>query len=482
MQLDSYIKEKYFKAGEKIAVALSGGADSVFLLTLMHKASFEIGFSLYAIHVNHMIRGNEADRDENFCRELCSSLGVIFFAVHKNVPLEAKNTGKTLEEAARDARYSAFEQIMTNEGIRVIATAHNADDSAENILIRLIRGTSLDGICGIPKERKLACGVVVRPILGVSKREILNYCNENGIAFVTDSTNLSLDYTRNKIRNRIIPLMEEIDSAYLAVSKRNAELFARDAEYLNLEADRLLSENMCDGVLELSKLYDKHTALISRVVNSMCIKHGARPEREHIERICGAIRKREETSVSLPGKCRAVVCKDTLRVVFDTRKETVIPQYRVPLSVGENHVEIPECGLSVTVILREIDDNVKLIFDEEKYSLRQSLIYNLSTHKLLKFDTINDVLFLMNRSPGDVIDLGAFKKTLKKLMNEKHIPKDIRDILPCVEQGGDIAYVPFAAASKKCTVEKADIGTTHGIYEIEMNIKINNTIKDVTEE
>lgn len=448
----------------------------------MHKASAEVGFTLYAIHVNHMIRGDEADRDENFCRELCKSLGVEFFAVRRNVPLEAKNTGKTLEEAARDARYSAFEQIMASEGIHVIATAHNADDSAENILIRMIRGTSLDGICGIPRERELSCGIVVRPILGITKREIVNYCNDNGIAFVTDSTNLSSDYTRNKIRSMIIPLMEEIDPAFLTVSKRNAELFSRDAEYLRLEADKLFSEAYRDGVLELSGLYGKHPALLSRVVNTMCIRHGTRPGSEHIERICSAVAARKETAISLPGRGRAIVCGDVLRIVSDSREEMQIPSFRVPLSIGENHIEIPECGLSVTVILREIDGNVKLIFDREKYSLRQSLIYNLSTHKVLKFDTINDVLFLRNRRPGDVIDLGAFKKTLKKLMNEKHIPKDIRDILPCIEQGGEIAYVPFAAVARRCTVDEGNVGGGHGIYEIEMNIKINNTRNGVTEE
>lgn len=447
--LDSDISDRYFTAGRKVAVALSGGADSVFLLNALHEAAKQKGFELIAIHVNHMIRGTEADRDENFCREMCKHLGVEFFCVRRNVPAEAKKSGKTLEEAARDARYSSFEKIMREENSCVIATAHNANDLCENILIRMTRGTSLEGVCGIPRERELAFGTVVRPILSVSKKEITDYCRENGIEFVTDSTNLCDDYTRNKIRNRIIPMIEEINPAFLSVSARNAGIFSRDSDFIEGEADRLYETCVSDGRIELSALREKHDALVSRVVNRYCISLGAKPEQKHIDLLVDTLKKGENTSLSLPGQKRAVIENDTLFIIHDIRTECDAVSYEFELEIGENHFSIPESGVCVTADLREFEDGGELIFDEEKYSLQPSIIYNLSTQRVLNFDTIKGKLFLRSRRAGDRIDFGDFKKSVKKLMNEKGIPKNIRDLIPCLADEEEIIYVPFAAEAKK---------------------------------
>lgn len=467
--LDKDIADSYFTEGKRIAVALSGGADSVFLLDLLCKAAKEKKFSLYAIHINHMIRGKEADRDENFCRELCKKLGVRFLCERRNVLSEAEISGKTLEEAARDARYSSFEKLMESEEIPVIATAHNADDLAENILIRLIRGTSLEGICGIPSERELGYGKVVRPILSVSKKEITEYCSKNGLQYVTDSTNLCDDYTRNKIRNRIIPMIEEINPAFLSVSARNAELFSRDSDLIEGEAERLYRESLSDRGVIISNVRKKHKALLSRVINKHCIICGARPEQKHIEALVSAIESGVDTSLSLPGKKRATLDGDVFYVKNDTRIKDAAPSYRFKLSEGENHFEIPESGVYVTAVLRKIEGGEELIFAEEKYSLKPSIIYNLSTHRVLNFDTINGELFLRNRVGGDRIDFGTFKKSLKKLMSEKGIPQNIRDILPCLEADGEIIYVPFAAEALRCNPHSGN-GKGQKLYSLELRL------------
>jgi len=469
--IDADIANRYFSGGGKVALALSGGADSVFLLHLLYGLACEGRISLYAIHVNHMIRGEEADRDEIFCREMCKSLGVGFFCERKNVPLEAKKSGKTLEEAARDARYSCFEAVMRREDIPVIATAHNANDLAENILIRLIRGTSLDGICGIPRERTFAFGRVVRPVLSVTKKEICDWCEEHGIRFVTDSTNLCDAYTRNRIRNRIIPVMEELNPSFLSVSGRNAALFYEDSEYLKGEADKIYGTRVTGGVLSLEGLSELHTAILSRVISRYCTERGARPEREHVERLVNAIRVGENTSLSLPGKRRALIGEGALSVIHDSRGEEKLPRYSFRIFEGENHFEIPECGLYVTASLRKAEDFSKLIFDEEKYSLKQSLIYNLSTHKVLNFDTIKGELFLRSRREGDIIDFGSFCKSVKKLMNEKKIPSNLRDALPLLCEGEDVIYVPFAAEARRCHPD----AEKQNLYIIDLNIKFNLT-------
>ena len=475
MYLDKYISEEYLKSGSKAAVALSGGADSVFLLHMLKKEADEKHFTLCAIHVNHMIRGEEADRDEFFCRDLCKSLGVVFFSKRRDVPSLAKIKGCSVEEAAREARYSVFEEVMIENEIPVIATAHNADDVAENMLIRLLRGTSLDGICGIPRERELSYGRVVRPILAVSKDEILGYCENNQLSFVTDSTNLCDEYMRNRIRHSVIPALREMNPSFLSVCKRNADAFFTDAEYLRGEADRLYFENLSGGCLSLYNLRDIHKALLSRIINKYCINMNARPEKEHIDIICSAVKEGRELSISIPGGRLLRIENELLFALGDRRNAPADADYEYPLKLGENIISFPESGLYVKAVLREAEECGELIFGEEKYSLKQSLIYNLSTHKVLNFDKIKGELFLRNRRAGDSIDLGAFRKSLKKLMSEKNIPKNIRDLIPCLCTEDEVIYVPFAAETKKAHVMKTDDLKKKYLLKLEINI-------DLTEE
>lgn len=480
MYIDSDISKKYLSPSARIAVALSGGTDSVFLLHTLLALSGERGFYVSAIHVNHMIRGEEADRDENFCKELCSSLGVELFSESVNVPLKAKKEGLSLEEAARAARYSVFEAVMRRENISLLATAHNADDLAENIFIRLARGSSLDGLCGIPKERELSFGRVIRPILGVKKSEIIAYCEEKGLPFVTDSTNLCDDYVRNRIRHRVIPVMNEINPSFLSVCRRTSDNLSADADFFRTETEKICKEHIHGRILSLEGLEFLHDALLSRVINAYCISLGASPEKKHIDLLCGAVKKRAQSSVSLPGKRRAVSDGNTLSVVLDDRDKAEHTEYAFPICEGENEFFFAECGLYVKAVLRKSEDADELIIDEEKYSLNPSLIYNLSTHILLNFDTIKGELFLRNRRSGDSIDFGAFKKSIKKLMNEKHIPKNIRDLLPCLCEGDEIICVPFAAKALRVT-PSGDAENAKNTYSLKLEIKIDLTeeLKDV---
>ena len=195
-----------------ILVGFSGGADSTALLHLLKKYAELTGAKLYAAHINHCIRGEEADRDEAFCKSFAQELGVTFFSLRTDVPKIAEQTGESVETAARRVRYEYFDSLMSENNIHILATAHNADDNLETILFNIARGTGLSGLCGIPNIRPCANGVVVRPIINMEKREILNYCEQNSLKFVTDSTNVDTDYTRNKIRAQIIPVMREVNS------------------------------------------------------------------------------------------------------------------------------------------------------------------------------------------------------------------------------------------------------------------------------
>ncbi len=452
-RLDKELIKRYAGNGECIAVALSGGADSVCLLHLLCEYASEVGYSLIAVHVNHHIRGAEADRDAEFCRELCKRLGVGFFLEHRDVPSYAKESGLSLEEAARNARYDAFERVMRENDVHVIATAHNADDLAETLIIRLTRGASLDGLTGIPRERALSFGTVIRPILGTSKREIIAYCKENSLDYVIDSTNLSDDYVRNKIRNKVIPVLEEINPSFLKTVLNSTELLYRDSEYLKKKAHEVYMRSTEDGSLSCKRLENVPDVILSRVIGAYCSDKGASPEKKHIDALVAAVREKRDTVMSVP-KCRRVTLKDAVITVGDdVRKRRIVPNYCFEIHEGENVFTLPECNLDIKATLLPATENGVSAFEKEKYSLRQSLIYNLSTHKALNFDTINGMLFLRNRRDGDRIVFSNMSKSVRRLMSEKRVPEELRDAIPCLTDGNEILYVPTVADAWRCSMK-----------------------------
>lgn len=196
-------KEKLFRPSDGILVALSGGADSVALLRVL----LHLGCRCEAAHCNFHLRGEESVRDEEFVRALCVTLGVVLHVRHFDTRAYARQHAVSVEMAARDLRYAWFESLRKERGLDVVAVAHHRDDSVETFLLNLIRGTGINGLLGIRARN----GFVVRPLLAVSRSDILRYLDSIGQAYVTDSTNLQDEYMRNKIRLRLLPLMEELN-------------------------------------------------------------------------------------------------------------------------------------------------------------------------------------------------------------------------------------------------------------------------------
>lgn len=194
-------------SGAKVLVALSGGADSVALLVALTK----LEYNCEAVHCNFHLRGEESDRDESFVRQLCERKRVKLTIIHFDTTAHAKEQGISIEMAARELRYKAFEELRVSSGAEAIAVAHHRDDSAETLLLNLIRGTGIKGLRGIQPKN----GHIVRPLLCVGRADILDYLEWRGENYVTDSTNLTCDYTRNKIRLELIPLMAEINPSIL---------------------------------------------------------------------------------------------------------------------------------------------------------------------------------------------------------------------------------------------------------------------------
>ncbi len=233
-----FIEEKRLLAeGQKVLVAISGGADSVALLIALKK----LGYQCEAMHCNFHLRGEESLRDEEFVRKLCSKHCVPLRVINFDTTSYAKEKGISIEMAARELRYNAFEKHIAETGIKHVAVAHHRDDSAETLLLNLLRGTGIKGLHGIqPRNRH-----IVRPLLCVSREEILDYLKWRGEGYVTDSTNLETDFTRNKIRLEIIPLMK-------AINPSATESIAQTAEHVS-EAEKVYIQAIEKSIERIKK-------------------------------------------------------------------------------------------------------------------------------------------------------------------------------------------------------------------------------------
>ena len=251
-QILAFIRQQeLLHRGDRVILALSGGADSVCLTAVLWELSRLLGIRLYALHVNHGLRGEEADRDQEFCRGFAEKLKIPFQAVSVEVRKKAEAEGLSLEEAARILRYEALfrfreelEQGLGDDtkgqGAILIATAHHGDDQAETILMNLLRGTGLRGLSGMAPKRE---GGIIRPLLCVSREEILEWIGKRGLSYVTDSTNLCNDYTRNLLRNRILPELTAGVNRQAARHILQAGLICREADsYIRQEAGTFLRE------------------------------------------------------------------------------------------------------------------------------------------------------------------------------------------------------------------------------------------------
>ena len=435
---------------EPVLIALSGGADSCALLHLLFDASRDLGFKLYAAHVNHNIRtdgyDNEAARDEQFCRELCDFLGVKLFIESVDVPTLAKEKKTSLETAAREVRYSFFAKIMTENQIKILATAHNADDNLETQIFNLARGCGIEGMRGIPQIRdfpEVSGGVIVRPIISAAKVDIISFCRENDFEFVTDSTNFEDDCTRNRIRHNIIPELCSLFGAPQRAATRLSSLSSADAEYLDTTAQKYLDD--ANGKIDLPSFNSLHRAIASRVIykaysNAVGVLfEQAHPEQVHLEQshIDAVIRLTNagipHSSVSLPHKLAARVENNRLVFVPDEKKSPT-ESFSITLNNGLNVT--PDGKFAIFIGADAPEQNLEI--DRSTYS-------HFSSAKLCECDIHS--LTARNRKEGDIIRNGCVTKKVKKLLCDKKVAIDLRNSLPLICLNGQIVYIPTCAVA-----------------------------------
>lgn len=246
-KISKYIScNKLLSEGDKVLIALSGGADSVALLHILHR----LGYNCIAVHCNFHLRGDESMRDQHFVEELCKHLNIPLYIIDFDTELYARENKLSIEMAARTLRYKEFEKIRLEESATAIAVAHHRDDSAETLLLNLMRGCGIRGLHGIrPKN-----GHIIRPLLCIGRNDILQYLQDRGIEYVIDSTNLSSDYTRNKVRLELLPLMAQINPSIEETIADTAERLAEAEEIYNQAIEEATDRVLSDSTIDISKL------------------------------------------------------------------------------------------------------------------------------------------------------------------------------------------------------------------------------------
>ncbi|MBR5227735.1 MAG: tRNA lysidine(34) synthetase TilS [Clostridia bacterium] len=292
---DNIQKYNLLNAGDKVLLGVSGGPDSIMLLLALNELKEKLKIDIVVAHVNHMIR-KEAIQDEILVRKTCDLMNIECHVLKADVLNEAKTLKISTEECGRNIRYEFFAKIVKDFGLNKIAVAHNLGDNAETILMNMIRGTGLSGICGM----EYCNNNIIRPLLNVDKRDILEYLNSKQIEYAIDRTNMENDYTRNNIRNRIIPLLEEINPNFLNGIYRMAEGLKQDKKVIEdlvckeTEMVTLKKTNM-EIILDIKAFETKPAEIKQRMIRYLLNEllgslQGI--EKIHVEDICTLISKK----------------------------------------------------------------------------------------------------------------------------------------------------------------------------------------------
>jgi len=410
------INKKYnlIESNDIIVVGFSGGPDSVFLVEMLKKLQHFFNFKIYLVHINHLLRGEDADSDENFSFEYAKKNNLEIFI--KRIPIKeiAKEIGKTLEEVGREERYKFFSEIYEKVRATKIATAHNKDDQIETFLFRLIRGTSLQGLEGI----KIKNNNVIRPISEIYKKDILEYLNKNEIQYKIDKTNFENEFTRNSIRLDLIPFIEErynikFKDKIFSLIKEIRENNQNNS--LNL-SDYTDSENRI--ILEKTKFlsnFDKKN-LLSLFLN----KKNIEVNRNKIDEISSLIKSNGTKKIDLDKSYRIV--KDYTYLYIEDKKENCV--------INNNVIQ-------VKIPSEQIFDNFKITV-----STVENLDIPKQKNQYLLDAIYNDIIEVRYRKEGDRIFLGEkHSKKIKEIFIDQKIPKDIRDRLPIFLYNNTIFWI-----------------------------------------
>lgn len=423
--------EKYnlLKGVSSLAVGVSGGADSMCLLEILSKLKQEYDIIIKAVHVNHNIRGAEALRDQKLVEDYCQKLDIECRVYSVDIPALAKEMGIGEEECGRFKRYECFDNMECD----AVATAHTLSDSIETMMFNLIRGTGLRGLCGIPAKRDN----IIRPLIDCTRSEIEDYCHKNSIDYVTDSTNLTDDYTRNFVRHNIVANFSKINPSFESAIGSAMETLKLENESMENSKDAVLSLAEASDGYRISVLRQADSAIRRRAIADILAENMNKDvEKRHIDLIDSAVIK---------GEGKIEIAKDLYAVVSDDI-----------ISVRPEIIPVPEWEC-------ECIDNVfstpvgKFYIEEASSAVYKNAI---------DADKIKGSLHMSSRRQSDSFYSNARRntKSLKKLFNEMKIPAEERNNIAILRDdenliwidgiGTDGRYVPDAKTNKVLIIKK----------------------------
>lgn len=430
----NYIRDNnLIKEQDKVLVALSGGPDSVCLLHILYKLKKVLNIELGAIHINHMLRGEDSDNDEKYIGQLCDKLGINYYVKRIDIEYISKNTNVSLEVAGRNERYKAFEEIRSSNGYNKVAVAHNSNDQAETILMRMMRGTGLEGLTGIKAKREDG---VIRPILCLNRREIEIYCEENKLNPRIDASNYERVYSRNKVRLDILPYMKEnFNKDIIDTLNRMALILQKDNEFIEEYSKRcynIYCKN-CSNKLEVSKkLFENEMeSIITRVIImafkeiSKCYQNF---EMKHIYEIVNLSRKGTGKMVNLTNN---IICENLYGdIIFRIDNNNEKNRY--------SEIVLDKNNIFNKIIFDNYIVSFEVISNKNKVEFSKNNLI-----KLFDYDNIEKEIIIRHRKDGDrITPLGMNgSKKLKDIFINLKVPREKRDNIPILCFDDKISWI-----------------------------------------
>ncbi|MCY6356599.1 tRNA lysidine(34) synthetase TilS [Clostridium sp. ZS2-4] len=450
-----YIRDnKMFNKGDKVVVGVSGGPDSICLVHVLHVLQDKLGIDLVAAHINHCLRGEEADKDEEYVKKFCQNIGIECFVKKIDVHKVSIEKGISCETAGREVRYEFFKEVLEKINGQKIAVAHNANDQAETVLMRIMRGSGLEGLVGIRAVRE---GIYVRPILHINRKEIEGYCESNKLNPRIDKTNLENIFTRNKIRLELIPYIENnFNKDIIDGINRLADTIRKDNDYINFIAGELYRKyckNNKGEVIIYKDAFKEDEAILTRIIRMAfkTLKGDLRNfERVHVYDIINIQRHSTGKIIMLPNNIEVLNNYGDVHIYVKKDKK---------VSSKEEHSLIVDCENNLKEIGLKV--NLKLIKDNIPKDFKKNNLI-----KYFDYDKMNGDIKLRHRRNADKFTPLGMKgsKKLKDLFIDLKIPQNERDSIPLICFGEEIAWVVGYRVSNKFKTDE----NTQNILQIKI--------------
>ncbi|MGE5114524.1 MAG: tRNA lysidine(34) synthetase TilS [Acidobacteriaceae bacterium] len=446
-KLRDYIRERcLMHAGERIGIAVSGGADSIALLRGMLELRQELGIVLSVVHFNHGIRGAESDADAEFVASIAKEHRLALRQSSGDVPRHAKKWRLSIEATARRLRYEFFRSLLGTGKMDKIATAHTLDDQAETVLLRVLRGAGTRGIAGIHPTLRLERGSIIRPILGISRTEVEAYLASVGQPWREDSTNADTSYTRNRIRHELLPLLERDYNPNIRQVLADAAEVTReeDAHWeVLIEALAKMAIASQDGKVSIrfGTPGAQSVAIQRRLLRRAAEQAGVQLDFQHVEQVLSLLAKPKGTEIELPSQWRAAFLGNgDIRLGREISAEPAGYEYRVTVP-GEVRIAPVRILVRLTIV----------------HGNAERQMYNPAS--LLDGSLLGASLVLRNWRPGDRMRPlhRAFEEKLKRLFQEKKIPAENRPLWPVLSSEDRVVWAKeFGVAADFAATDESD--------------------------